>query len=34
MALAAKKQRTAEWRANQANAIKTTAVPATGDFKF
>ena len=32
--LAAKKQRAAEWRANQANAIKTTAVPATGDFKF
>lgn len=31
--LAAKKQRAAEWRANQANAIKTTA-PATGDFKF
>lgn len=34
MELAAKKQRTAEWRANQANAIKTTTVPATGDFKF
>lgn len=33
-ALAAKKQSAAEWRANQANAIKTTAVPATGDFKF
>ena len=32
--LAAKKQRAAEWRANQANAIKTTAAPATGDFKF
>lgn len=32
--LAAKKQSAAEWRANQANAIKTTAVPATGDFKF
>lgn len=34
MALATKKQRTAEWRANQANAIKTTAIPTTGDFKF
>ena len=32
--LATIKQRAAEWRANQANAIKTTAVPATGDFKF
>ena len=32
--LAAKKQRAAEWRANQANAIKATAAPATGDFKF
>ena len=33
-ALATMKQRAAEWRANQANAIKTTAAPATGDFKF
>lgn len=32
--LATIKQRAAEWRANQANAIKTTTVPATGDFKF
>lgn len=32
--LATMKQRAAEWRANQANAIKTIAAPATGDFKF
>ena len=33
-ALATMKQRAAEWRTNQANAIKTTTVPTTGDFKF
>lgn len=33
-ALATIKQRAAEWRANQANAIKTTTAPATGEFKF
>lgn len=33
-ALATMKQRSAEWKANRDNAIKTTAAPAAGDFKF